>query len=193
MEQKKIGTFIATCRKEHKMTQMQFAGERILPDDIPKKAEENVKNMALEYQSKDKKIVLCMCCSVLLTLVAISINLSVGGMWFEGTPVFSNLLVLVLLMISWSLFLCWIREDLFMQKIVAIISTIFLLLSIAEFILTFWDIRGNIVHIIGFPCEVIFYGLKLIFDWIHIYLIVAILAFIGLVYSKKNIDKANSK
>lgn len=234
MEQKKIGTFIATCRKERKMTQMQFAeklgvtnkavskwetgkcmpdaslfddicllldislnelfaGERILSDDIPKKAEENLKNMALEYQSKNKKTVVCKCCSILLTLVAISINLSVGGIWFEGIPVFSNLLVLVLLMISWSLFLYWTQEDIFTQKIVAIISTIFLLLSIVGFVLAFWDIRGDIVHLISFPCEVIFYGLKLIFDWIHIYLVVAILAFIGLAYSKKNIYKANQK
>ncbi|MDE5699731.1 MAG: helix-turn-helix domain-containing protein [Lachnospiraceae bacterium] len=234
MEQKKIGTFIAACRRERKMTQMQFAeklgvtnkavskwetgkcmpdaslfddicllldisinelfaGERILSDDIPKKSEENLKNMELEYQSKDKKIVLCEYCSILLTFVAISINLNVGGIWFEGIPVFSNLLVLVLLMVSWSLFLCWTQEDIYTQKITAKISTIILLLSIAGFVLTFWDIRGDIVHLIGFPCEVIFYGLRLIFDWIRIYLVVAVLAFIGLTYSKKNIDRTNQK
>lgn len=232
MEQKKIGTFIAACRKEHEMTQMQFAeklgvtnkavskwetgkcmpdaslfddiclllnitlnelfaGERIAHDDIPKKAEENLKNMALEYQKRDKKRVLCGYCTILLALVTISINLSVGGKWFEGTPVMLNLLVLVLLMISWSLFLRWTQEDIFMQKIAAIISTIFLLLSIAAFILAFWDIQENIIHLIGFPCEVVFYGLRLAFEWIHIYPIVAILASIGLTYSKKNIAKTS--
>lgn len=234
MEQKKIGVFIASCRKEQKMTQVQFAeklgvtnkavskwetgkcmpdaslfddiclllnitlnelfaGERIVPEDISKKAEESLKNMALEYQKGDKKVVSCKYCTILLALVAISINLSVGGVWFEGTPVFSNLLVVILMMISWSLLLYWTQEDVPMQKVVVIITAIFLLLSITAFILSFWDIQTNVVHLIGFPCEVVFYGLRLIFEWIHIYLIVAIIAFIGLVYSKKNIAKANQK
>ena len=34
-----------------------FAGERIASDDIPKKAEENLKSMALEYQKENKKLV----------------------------------------------------------------------------------------------------------------------------------------
>lgn len=232
MDQKKIGMFIATCRKEHEMTQMQFAeklgvtnkavskwetgkcmpdaslfddiclllnitlnelfaGERIASEDIPKKAEENLKNMTVEYQKKDKNIVFCRYCTILLALVAISINLSVGGKWFEGTPVILNLLVLVLLMISWSLLLCRTQEDIFMQKTAVIISAVFLLLSIVAFILAFWDIHGNIVHLIAFPCEVVFYGLKIAFEWIHIYLIVAVLASIGLAYSKKNIVKAS--
>lgn len=96
MEQKKIGSFIAACRKQHGMTQVQFAeklgvtnkavskwetgkcmpdaslfddiclllnitlnelfaGERIASDDIPKKAEENLKSMALEYQKGKQK------------------------------------------------------------------------------------------------------------------------------------------
>lgn len=125
MEQKKIGSFIAACRKQHGMTQVQFAeklgvtnkavskwetgkcmpdaslfddiclllnitlnelfaGERIASDDIPKKAEENLKSMALEYQKENKKIVFCKSCTILLTLVVISLNLSVGGILFEG-------------------------------------------------------------------------------------------------------------
>ena len=96
MEQKKIGSFISACRKQHGMTQVQFAeklgvtnkavskwetgkcmpdaslfddiclllnitlnelfaGERIASDDIPKKAEENLKSMALEYQKRKQK------------------------------------------------------------------------------------------------------------------------------------------
>lgn len=232
MEQKKIGTFIAACRKEHEMTQMQFAeklgvtnkavskwetgkcmpdaslfddiclllnitlnelfaGERIASDDITKKAEENLKNMAIKYQKKDKKIVFCRYSTILPALVAISINLSVGEKWFEGTPIMLNLLVLVLLMISWSLLLCRTQEDVFMQKIAAIISAVFLIISIVAFILAFWDIQESIVHLIVFPSEVVFYGLKLVFEWIHIYLIIALLALIGLAYSKKNIAKAS--
>lgn len=168
MEQKKIGIFIASCRKEQKMTQVQFAeklgvtnkavskwetgkcmpdaslfddiclllnitlnelfaGERIVSEDISKKAEENLKNMALEYQKGDKKVVSCKYCTILLALVAISINLSVGGVWFEGTPVFSNLLVVILMMISWSLLLYWTQEDVPMQKVVVINNRIYII------------------------------------------------------------------
>lgn len=232
MEQKKIGVFIASCRKQQKMTQVQFAeklgvtnkavskwetgkcmpdaslfddiclllnitlnelfaGERIASEDIPKKAEENLKNMALAYQKKDKKIAPCKYCTILLALMAISINLSVGGMWLEGTPVFSNLLIVVLLLISWSLLLYWTQEDVPMQKAVVVISAIFFLLSTTAFILSFWDMQRNVVHLIGFPCEAVFYGLRLIFEWIYIYLIAAMIAFIGFVYAKRNIAKAN--
>lgn len=170
-----------------------FAGERIASDDIPKKAEENLKSMALEYQKGNKKIVFCKSCTILLTLVVISLNLSVGGILFEGTPVLANLLAVILLMISWSLFLYWTQQDVTMQKIATIINAIFLLSSIVAFILAFWDIQGTIVHLIGFPCEVVFYGLRPIFEWIHIYLIVAILVSIGLAYSKKNIATAIQK
>ena len=245
MEQKKIGSFIAACRKQHGMTQVQFAeklgvtnkavskwetgkcmpdaslfddiclllnitlnelfaGERIASDDIPKKAEENLKSMALEYQKENKKIVFCKSCTILLTLVVISLNLSVGGILFEGTPVLANLLAVILLMISWLKarksdlleflqFLYWTQQDVTMQKIATIINAIFLLSSITAFILAFWDIQGTIVHLIGFPCEVVFYGLRPIFEWIHIYLIVAILVSIGLAYSKKNIATAIQK
>lgn len=170
-----------------------FAGERIASDDIPKKAEENLKSMALEYQKGNKKIVFCKSCTILLTLVVISLNLSVGGILFEGIPVLANLLAVILLMISWSLFLYWTQQDITMQKIATIINAIFLLSSMAAFILAFWDIQGTIVHLIGFPCEVVFYGLRPIFEWIHIYLIVAILVSIGLAYSKKNIATAIQK
>ena len=147
----------------------------------------------IEYQKGNKKIVFCKSCTILLTLVVISLNLSVGGILFEGTPVLANLLAVILLMISWSLFLYWTQQDVTMQKIATIINAIFLLSSIAAFILAFWDIQGTIVHLIGFPCEVVFYGLRPIFEWIHIYLIVAILVSIGLAYSKKNIATAIQK
>lgn len=99
MDQNKIGEFIAQCRKEHNMTQMQFAeklgvtnkavskwetgkclpdaalfddicmllnitlnelfaGERIAPENIEKKSEENLIGIATELQKKDHKIVL---------------------------------------------------------------------------------------------------------------------------------------
>ena len=99
MDQNKIGEFIAKCRKEYNMTQMQFAenlgvtnkavskwetgkclpdaalfgdicillnitlnellaGERIAPENIEEKSEENLIEIATELQKKDHKIVL---------------------------------------------------------------------------------------------------------------------------------------
>lgn len=234
MEQKKIGAFIADQRKEHKMTQMQFAeklgvtnkavskwetgkcmpdaslfediclllnitlnellaGERIASEDIPKKAEENLKSMALEYQKPDKKIVFCKYCTLLLAFIVMSINLSVGGIQFEGAPVLPNLLGTVLLMISSSLFLYWTQEVVLIQKIATIICTICLVSSIAAFVLALWDIPTNIVRLIGFPCEVVFYGLRSIFGWLHIYLIAAVTASVGFAYAKKNVATASQE
>ncbi|MDE6951003.1 MAG: helix-turn-helix domain-containing protein [Lachnospiraceae bacterium] len=96
MNQNKIGEFIAKCRKEHNMTQMQFAeklgvtnkavskwetgkclpdaalfddicmllnitlneffaGERIAPENIEKKSEENLIGIATELQKKNTR------------------------------------------------------------------------------------------------------------------------------------------
>jgi len=125
-----------------------------------KKPKKILRVWLLNIKKENKKIVFCKSCTILLTLVVISLNLSVGGILFEGTPVLANLLAVILLMISWSLFLYWTQQDVTMQKIATIINAIFLLSSIATFILAFWDIQGTIVHLIVFPCEVVFYGLR---------------------------------
>lgn len=229
MNQKKTGTFIAACRKEHEMTQMQFAeklgvtnkavskwetgkcmpdaslfddicllldislnelfaGERIPSENIIEKTEQNLMNMVHEYQKKDHHISFCKYCTALLVLISASVNLCVGGIWFDGMPVISNLILTILLITSWSIFLYLTQENVFTQKIAIIFHLIFLLSSITAFILTFWDVDRKIVYWTGFPCNLLFYGLKLIFDWIHVYLAIAIMASIGLAYSKKNIS-----
>lgn len=140
MDQNKIGEFIAQCRKEHNMTQMQFAeklgvtnkavskwetgkclpdaalfddicmllnitlnelfaGERIAPENIEKKSEENLIGIATELQKKDHKIVLLKYFTAIIALVASATSISVGGISFEGTPVFSNLLLTILFII----------------------------------------------------------------------------------------------
>ncbi|MFR3344279.1 MAG: helix-turn-helix domain-containing protein [Anaerobutyricum sp.] len=127
MDQNKIGEFIAKCRKEYNMTQMQFAeklgvtnkavskwetgkclpdaalfgdicmllnitlnelfaGERIAPESIEKKSEENLIEIATELQKKDHKIVLLKYFTAIIALVASATSISVGGISFEGTP-----------------------------------------------------------------------------------------------------------
>ena len=135
MDQNKIGEFIAQCRKEHNMTQMQFAEKlgvtnkavskwetgKCLPDaalfdDIcmllnitlnelfagERKSEENLIGIATELQKKDHKIVLLKYFTAIIALVASATSISVGGISFEGTPVFSNLLLTILVICTWG-------------------------------------------------------------------------------------------
>ena len=152
MDQNKIGEFIAQCRKEHNMTQMQFAeklgvtnkavskretgkclpdaalfddicmllnitlnelfaGERIAPENIEKKSEENLIGIATELQKKDHKIVLLKYFTAIIALVASATSISVGGISFEGTPVFSNLLLTILVICTWGALMYFTQKD----------------------------------------------------------------------------------
>lgn len=234
MDQSKIGTFIAVCRKEHNMTQVQFAeklgvtnkavskwetgkclpdaslfndiclllnitlnelfaGARIAPENAEKKAEENLISMAVECQKRDNKISVCIFVTILLALISVSVNVSVGGMWFEGLPIFSNLILTFCLISSWAAFLYLTRKNVFTQKIALVINVIMFLSATAAFVLSFWDADWKIVFWLGLPCEIFFYGLKLMCDWINVYLIVAIGAAIGFAYSQNNIKSNNVK
>lgn len=234
MEQEKIGKFIANCRKEQNLTQVQFAekigvtnkavskwetgkclpdaslfsdicmllnitlnelfaGERISPENIEKKAEENLIGMAIEYQKRDYRVTFSMYISILIMLIIISVNISVGGMWMEGSPVFSNLLFTLLFVVLWSIILRITRNDIPLQKVSFIVSLIVLISSVLAFVLTFWDVDRHIIFWLGIPCEILFYGLKLILGWIHIYAIASVLSLISLIYSKKNISNLIAK
>ena len=46
---------------------------------------------------------------------------------------------------------------------------------------------------IGFPCEILFYGFKLFWDWICIYFVVTVLAIVGIEYSKRNLSEQSTK
>lgn len=234
MDQMKIGSFIATCRKENNMTQVQFAeklgvtnkavskwetgkcmpdaslfndiclllnitlnelfaGERIAPENVEKKAEENLISMAVECQKRDYKISACIFVTILLALISVSVNISVGGMWFEGLPVFSNLILSICLTVSWAVLLYLTRENVFIQKMALVINIIIFLSAVVAFILSFWDVDWKIIFWMGLPCGIFFYGLKLMCEWINIYIVVAVGAAIGFAYSRNNIKSKNVK
>ena len=79
-----------------------FAGEKISSENIEKKAEENLLEIATELQKKDHKIVFLKYFTVIIALIASATSISVGGISFEGTPVFSNLLLTILVICSWG-------------------------------------------------------------------------------------------
>lgn len=228
MNQEKIGAFIASCRKEHNMTQVQFAeqlgitnkavskwetgkclpdavlfddicillditlnelfaGEKIAPENIEKKAEENLISMAVEYQKRNYRVVISQYITILLMIMTISVNISVGGVGLEGWPVFSNLFLAVAWIISLGIFSKMAQNNILVQKALFIFSSILLVSSTIAFILTFWDFDRQIIFWLGIPSEVLFYGLKMFCGWIHIYAIAAVLSFIGIAYSKNNI------
>lgn len=234
MNQSKIGEFIAKCRKEHNMTQMQFAeklgvtnkavskwetgkclpdaalfddicillnitlneffaGEKISSENIEKKAEENLIEIATELQKKDHKIVFLKYFTVIIALIASATSISVGGISFEGTPVFSNLLLTILVICSWGVLMFFTRNDKCTQKVTLIINIALGGLSLIAFVLSFWDVNSKVVLWIGFPCEILFYGFKLFWDWICIYAVVIVLAVVGFVYSKKNLSEQSKK
>lgn len=166
-----------------------FAGEKISIEQIEKKAEENLISMAVEFQRQGKKTDLIGYITALLAIVCISINISVGGMWLEGSAVFSNFMVLLLFTITWGFYIRISRESKSSQIVFAVCSIIVLLSSVSAFILTFWDINRNVVFWIAIPCEVLFYGLRVILGWSQIYLISAILSLFSFIFVKNNLKK----
>ena len=234
MNQSKIGEFIAKCRKEHNMTQMQFAeklgvtnkavskwetgkclpdaalfddicillnitlneffaGEKISSENIEKKAEENLMGIVTELQKKDHKIVFLKYFTAITALIASATSISVGGISFEGTPVFSNLLLTFLVICSWGALMFFTRNDKYAQKVALIINIALGCLSLIAFVLSFWDVNSQVVLWIGIPCEILFYGFKLFWDWICIYAVVIVLAAVGFAYSKKNLSEQSKK
>ena len=234
MDQNKIGEFIAICRKEYNMTQMQFAeklgvtnkavskwetgkclpdaalfddicmllnitlnelfaGERIAPENIEKKSEENLIGIATELQKKDHKIVLLKYFTAIIALVASATSISVGGISFEGTPVFSNLLLTILVICTWGALMYFTQKDRCTQRVALIINMVLGGVSLIAFVLSFWDVNSQVVLWIGFPCEILFYGFKLFWDWICIYSVVTVLAIVGIEYSKRNLSEQSTK
>lgn len=170
-----------------------FSGEKIAPENIEKKAEENLISMAIEYQKRDYRILSTVYITIFIMIIGIAVNISVGGMWMEGSPVFSNLLFTFLFIVSWGIFSKLTHDDIPMQKISFIFSLIVLISSVVAFTLTFWDVERHITFWFGIPCEILFYGLKIICDWIHIYAIASMLSLINLIFCKKNISTSITK
>lgn len=164
-----------------------FAGEKIPIEQIEKKTGENLIRMAAECQKQSKKIDVIGYITILLAIVCISINISAGGMWLEGAPVFSNAMIIFILTIAWGFYIRISRESNVSQKICAACSIIILLSSVSAFILDFWDINRYVIFWIALPCEMLFYGLRIILDWSQIYFITAILSLSSFIYVKTNL------
>ena len=130
MDQNKIGEFIAQCRKEHNMTQMQFA-EKL-----------GVTNKAVS---------------------------------------------------KWGALMYFTQKDRCTQRVALIINMVLGGVSLIAFVLCFWDVNSQVVLWIGFPCEILFYGFKLFWDWICIYSVVTVLAIVGIEYSKRNLSEQSTK
>ena len=170
-----------------------FAGERIAPENIEKKSEENLIGIATELQKKDHKIVLLKYFTAIIALVASATSISVGGISFEGTPVFSNLLLTILVICTWGALMYFTQKDRCTQRVALIINMVLGGVSLIAFVLSFWDVNSQVVLWIGFPCEILFYGFKLFWDWICIYSVVTVLAIVGIEYSKRNLSEQSTK
>lgn len=202
MNQEKIGKFIASCRKEQGMTQVQFAeklgitnksvskwetgrclpdatlfkdiclllnislnelfaGERIAAENNQQKFEENLISITTEYQKRDYRVITSAYAFLTIIIVSIAINLSVGNFWLEGSPVVTNFLLTLLCIISWFYFSKLTQEHLFFQQTSFVASSVVFITSVAALILTFLDVDNYITLLVGLPCAILFYGLKL--------------------------------
>lgn len=167
-----------------------FAGEKIIQQQIEKTTEEKLVSRAAECQERkyDRSIIIKYIVALLM-VICISINIKVGGIWLEGSPVFSNLMILIIISIGWIMYIRMNRENKKGQIVSAICSTVVLVASSAAYILNFWDINSNVVFVVGYPSELLFYGLRIFFGWAQIYIVASGLSLLSLVYSKKNLKK----
>ena len=223
MEQKLIGRFIANCRKEKNMTQVQFAeklgvtnkavskwetgrcwpdanlfddiclvlditlnelfaGEKIEPQNIEKKAEENLVNIATEVQHRKQFVRWIEAIIGGLIIVIFMINISVGGMWFEGTPVVSNCILSILFIAAWISIPYLSQKNMVIQKILIFYEGIVLVSSVIALGLSFADVNSHVVFWFTIPYGIFLYGLRLIFSWFHIYIIAIGLSVFHLLY-----------
>lgn len=153
MDQNKIGEFIAQCRKEHNMTQMQFA-EKL-----------GVTNKAVSKWETGK----CL----------------------PDAALFDDICMLVIC--TWGALMYFTQKDRCTQRVALIINMVLGGVSLIAFVLSFWDVNSQVVLWIGFPCEILFYGFKLFWDWICIYFVVTVLAIVGIEYSKRNLSEQSTK
>lgn len=168
-----------------------FAGEKIPAEQIEKKTEENLISMAVECQRQGKKTDVMGYITILLAIVCISINISVGGMWLEGSPVLSNFILVFLFTMACGFYIRISRESEISQKVLSVFSLVIFLSSISGFILEFWDIGRHVVFWVALPSEMLFYGLRVILGWSSIYLITAIVSLSSFLFIKNNLKKFN--
>ncbi|POP30370.1 XRE family transcriptional regulator [Lactonifactor longoviformis] len=127
-----------------------FAGEKTAPAYNEKKTEESLTSFASEVQKKDYRITFLKYFTLGITLITLSVNISVGGIHFEGNPVLSNLLLTIVMLASWGTLSYFTQKELLMQKLAYVANAILFMSSIAAFALLFWDADSQIVLWIGF-------------------------------------------
>lgn len=169
-----------------------FSGERISPENIEKKSEENLINMATNYQKRDYRTLAIIYSTIIILIINIVLNISVSSLEMNGSSVFSNLFITVAFIISFGFFSRLTSDNILLQKISFYSSIVILTSSIVSFILSFLNINNNLTALFAFPCKVLFYGLELIFGWSLIYIIISILSLINLLYCNKNIQKSST-
>lgn len=228
MNQEKVGNFIANCRKEKAMTQVQFAeklgvtnksvskwetgkclpdahlfrdicmilgislnelfaGEKISIENKDEKFEETLLLMTKDYQRKDYKIITNSYIFIIILVITMAINLSVGGALLEGTPVLNNFLFSILSVVACFILSKLSRENYFFQKIIFLISTVVFISAWSAFALNFFDASIKVRMVIGWPCELVFYGARIFLDWMAIYAFAGVLSLANMLYTGKNI------
>ena len=166
-----------------------FAGEKIPTEDIVKKSEENLISIVTEYQKRDYRISFCVSITLVLTLICIAVNISVGDMWFDGMPVIGNTILTVMCIISWGVFSFFTQKDAALQKVSFVISAIVFISSITAIVLSFYDVDAQICIAVGYPAMSVLYGLTILFRGMILYAFAAVLSLINLLYTKSNIGK----
>ena len=116
-----------------------------------------------------------------------AINLSVGGALLEGIPVLNNFLFSILSVVACFILSKLSRENYFFQKIIFLISTVVFISAWSAFALNFFDASIKVRMVIGWPCELVFYGARIFLDWMAIYAFAGVLSLANMLYTGKNI------
>ena len=106
---------------------------------------------------------------------------------------FDKLTIAILVICTWGALMYFTQKDRCTQRVALIINMVLGGVSLIAFVLSFWDVNSQVVLWIGFPCEILFYGFKLFWDWICIYAVVTVLAIVGIEYSKRNLSEQSTK
>lgn len=163
-----------------------FAGERIRPECVEEKAEENLIHMAKDYQKREDGVEISTAVALLAALIALAANLNVGEWRMEGSPVAANFIVSLFAAVSWGAYTYFTRERETLQKISLAVSAILLFFSGAALLLTLFGVTDQITGWAGLPVDCLFYGFRMLGGRTAPYVAAAVLSLSILLYSRKN-------
>lgn len=158
-----------------------LAGETIPAEQRERKAEENLAAMAASCQRRPRPVIRAGVVSLCMGVIAASVNRMVGGPRLDGSPVFSCLLLFLLLLWAWGTFVVFSREEPPLRRVALGVNGALFLSAGGAFLLDFWG-GGALALRVGFPAGILLYGLRLIFSWPVVYALGAVLAGVGLWY-----------